>query len=597
MQNYLLYFLSGLLLFCLGCNRSESPVSGGKIHVNQVGFYPDQMKLAVATDPGDESGFSVINTETKDVVFEGKLGALRQSKFSSPTKIADFSGLKQEGTYVVRIGGLPDSYSFEIKKNVYHDVTKASIKAFYFQRFSTALPERYAGKWSRVASHPDTIVLIHPSAADAKRKANSAIRSPRGWIDAGDYNKYIVNSGITTGTLLSAYEDYSSLYDTLRLDIPESTNNVPDILDEVAWNLRWMLTMQDPGDGGVYHKCTNANFDGFVMPDKANTPRYVVQKGTGAALNFAAVTAQAARIYQKFEKDFPGLADTCLAASKRAWAWAIKNPSVSYDQEKINKEFDPDITTGGYGDGSFDDEFFWAASELLITTDDATFAQTIKDGAASGVTVPSWNQVRLLGHYSLLRHLKKIKPHIGESLPSLTSQLIALADSLIKDVDEQSFNTVMGKTPKDFIWGSNAVAANQSMVLLNAFRVSGEEKYLQYARHNLDYLLGRNATEYSFVTGFGDHTPMHPHHRPSESDGITDPIPGFLVGGPNAGRQDNCKYPFTSPDKSYVDDVCSYASNEVAINWNAPLVYVTGGIEYYHLLSNPVMSYSLLEMQ
>jgi len=112
-----------------------------------------------------------------------------------------------------------------------------------------------------------------------------------------------------------------------------------------------------------------------------------------------------------------------------------------------------------------------------------------------------------------------------------------------------------------------------------AYRLTADRSYLRHALGNLDYLLGRNATGYSFVTGFGGRSPLHPHHRPSAADGIDAPVPGLLVGGPNPGRQDGCAYPVTAPDKAYVDDVCAYASNEVAINWNAPLVYLSAALE------------------
>src|SRR5205823_1604009 len=92
--------------------------------------------------------------------------------------------------------------------------------------------------------------------------------------------------------------------------------------------------------------------------------------------------------------------------------------------------------------------------------------------------------------------------------------------------------------------------------------------------------LGRNATGYAFVTGFGTRSPMFPHHRPSQSDSVAAPVPGLLVGGPNPGQQDRCEgYPSRLPARSYVDAVCSYASNEVAINWNAPLAYLAGAID------------------
>ena len=104
-------------------------------------------------------------------------------------------------------------------------------------------------------------------------------------------------------------------------------------------------------------------------------------------------------------------------------------------------------------------------------------------------------------------------------------------------------------------------------------------KNIAGALTNLDYIMGRNATGYCFVTGAGSKSPMHPHHRPSVADGIEEPVPGLLAGGPNPGRQDGCKYEFTEPETCYTDLACSYASNEIAINWNAPLVYLINAIE------------------
>ena len=121
---------------------------------------------------------------------------------------------------------------------------------------------------------------------------------------------------------------------TLKTNIPESNDDVPDILNEALYNIRWMLTMQDPNDGGVYHKCTNAKFDAMIMPDKATEKRYVVQKSTAATLDFAAVCAQASRIFSKYKKQFPGLADSCLNAAVKAWQWAEKNPAFYISRMK-----------------------------------------------------------------------------------------------------------------------------------------------------------------------------------------------------------------------------------------------------------------------
>ena len=570
MRTIILFFV---VAFHFSCAQQKLSTD---IRLNQIGFYPNAKKLAVVVNE-TATEFFIASPDLKKKLFTGKLGEVRTSGYSpKKTRIADFSEFKMIGSFVVVVPGLGHSYPFEIKSKVHHPIAKASLKAFYFQRFSIPLTEEYAGKWKRASGPTHKQVEVHPSAASAARPAGTILSSPRGWIDAGDYNKYVVNSGITTSTILSAYEDFSSYYDTLKLNIPESKNELPDIVDETLWNLRWMLTMQDPNDGGVYHKCTNAKFDGMVMLDQANTTRYVVQKGTAAALNFAAVTAQASRILKRFEAQLPGLADSCITASVKAWNWAKQNPGVEYNQNKLNENFDPDIVTGAYGDKIFTDEFIWAAAELSTTTNDPGYLRSVDLLYNEPFLVPSWNQVKLLGYYTLLKNPKPLDEPIVQELKT---RLVKTADDLIAGVDQRTYNTVMGGTPKDFVWGSSAVAANQGILLMYVYRLTNNKVYAERALDNLDYLLGRNATGYSFLTGYGDKTPMHIHHRPSEADGIVEPVPGLLSGGPNPGMQDKCTYASSIPDEAYADDVCSYASNEIAINWNAPLVYLSAAIE------------------
>jgi len=573
-----------LILFSLICIVWSSVLSAqdavSKIRLNQIGFYPDGPKIAVVAD--DKDGvFSMKEAGTDKVVFTSKLSGPHKSAVSpNVTRIADFSTVTKPGTYKLNIEGVGDSYTFEIKPKVFCDVTKALIKGYYFQRMSTPLLPQYAGKWSRPAGHPDTQVQVHPAAASPERPAGTIISCPKGWYDAGDYNKYIVNSGITMGTLLSLYEDFPSYFDTLKTNIPESGDKAPDLLNEIAWNLRWMLTMQDPNDGGVYNKVTNAKFDGMVMPAVCTTTRYVVPKGTAATLDFAAVMAQAGRVFGKFKTVFPGLSDSCLKSAEKAWNWAIKNPKVAYDQNAMNKEFKPVISTGGYGDSKFNDEFIWAASELYISTKKDSYYSAVSMFPDTLMPLPSWGDVRLLGYYTLVRFGKSLTGQAQKDFPVLKKQIIISANRMIEGVSDRAYMTVMGKSARDFVWGSNSLAANEGILLIQAYKLTNEKKYLLGALSNLDYVLGRNATGYSFVTGYGHKTPMFPHHRQSEADGIADPVPGLIVGGPNPGQQDGCKtYPSRIPDESYTDAMCSYASNEIAINWNAPAAYLAGAIE------------------
>ncbi|UHG90388.1 glycoside hydrolase family 9 protein [Spirosoma oryzicola] len=573
-----------LALNLLGLSAQSQSLSES-IRLNQIGYYPNAAKIAVVVGEAQGS-FQVATPDLKKTLFTGTLGEPRKNVISGKTtRTANFSSFTKAGTYVLVIPGTGHSYPFEIRTDVHKPVATGALKGFYYQRVSTDLPAKFAGKWARPAGHPDTRVLIHPSAASADRPAGAVISSPRGWYDAGDYNKYIVNSGITMGTLLSLYEDFPAYTKSLNTNIPESTNKIPDLLDEALWNLRWMLTMQDPADGGVYHKLTNPSFDGMVMPDKAVKDRYVVQKSITAALDFAAVMAQAGRVYKAYNRELPGLADSCVTAAKKAWTWAKANPNAVYKQSEMNTKFDPDVVTGSYEDHFSSDEWIWAAAELYVTTKDDSYYKAVNLFPDAKTPLPSWPQVRTLAYYTLARFGNELTDAGKQALPVVKQHLTTFADSLILDADKQAFQTVMGKSAKDFIWGSSAEAANQGIALLQAYRFTDSPKrnqYLRYALSNLDYLLGRNAVGYSFVTGFGDKTPMHPHHRPSVADGIDEPVPGLLSGGTNANaaRQDKCAgYTSTVADEVFIDADCSYASNEIAINWNAPLVYLATALE------------------
>ncbi len=543
------------------------------VQVNQVGFLPGAAKWAAIPGARAEA-FTVVDAATGAVVHRGTLGPARIWAPSAQTlRLADFSALTAPGRYRVQVEGLPPSAPFTVAADAYAALNAAALKAFYFNRASTELKPEHAGRWARPAGHPDTRVLVHASAVGPRRVEGEVISAPKGWYDAGDYNKYIVNSGISTYTLLAAWEHFPAHFRRQRLNIPESGGPLPDILAEVLWNLEWMLAMQDPADGGVYHKLTNKGFDATVMPHQATGERYVVMKGTGATLNFAAVMAAASRVYAAF--DAP-LAARTLAAAQRAWAWAQANPAVPYQQPK-------DIHTGGYDDKDFAGEFGWAAAELYITTRDDAFWRAIR-AAELPVNVPWWGGTEGLAWMSLAHHRERLTPAADQRLieerirrqgAELTAKWVA---SPVRVALEQG----------DFNWGSNSGLLNAAMMQIQALRLGGDEgvdrrALLDSAQSALDYVLGRNALALSMVTGFGTHAVRHPHHRPSEADGVADPVPGFIAGGPNAGQQDaqHCPVPYASklPALSFLDHYCSYASNEVTINWNAPLVYLSAALQ------------------
>ncbi len=552
--------------------KASAATTASGIKLNQLGFLPNAKKLAVIPAT-NATNFSVIDVATKKVVLTAALSdAALWAPAEEKVKLADFSKLNVAGNYQIRVSGLNDSFPFTIAADQYNSLNAAVIKAFYYNRASIELTPQFAGIYARAAGHPDNKVQIHASAATNLRPEGTVISSPKGWYDAGDYNKYIVNSGISTYTLLAAFEHFPDYYKSQNLNIPESGDAVPDLLNEVMWNIEWMLTMQDPNDGGVYHKLTDKKFSGMVMPDQAVTQRYVVQKTTAAALDFAAVMATASRIYAGYESSYPGLSAKMLVAAQNAWAWAKANPTATYKQPD-------DIKTGEYGDLMLTDDFAWAAAELYITTKSDGYYVAMNPTQVLDA-VPSWSDVRGLAWISLAHHRKQLTAVADQQL--IASRIDSLAGSLLKKWQISAYGVSM--ETEDFIWGSNAVAANQAMMLIQGYRMNGNRNYLDAAQSLLDYLLGRNPTDYSFVTGYGDKPSMYIHHRPVAADGIEAPIPGFLAGGPQPGLQDkkDCGtvlYPSVIPAKAYLDHECSFASNEIAINWNAPLVYVSGAIQ------------------
>lgn len=532
-----------------------SIVNAATAYINQVGYRAsDAKEFTIADGSGnvdivDASGQTVLTVTPKPANMWAPSG--------QSVQLVDFSELKAVGTYSIKLNGQELRNDLKISDNTFEDVTKAALKWFYYQRASMALDKTYAGQWARPAGHTNASVALHNSTG-----GSGNINSSKGWYDAGDYGRYIVNSGITTYTLLSLYEHFPEYFKTLKWNIP-AEGTLPDLLAEIKYNLDWMLTMQ-ASDGGVYHKLTSLGFPGDVMPASDRDPLYVIGKGTAATLDFAGVMAVAARVYKPFDATF---ANKCLEAAKAAFAWGKSNPSKAFKNPG-------DVSTGEYGDGNLGDEMKFAGTELFITTGDASYKQNVSEAG-----VPNWGDVSGLALYGIATHENEFEA----SAQAAQALLSEMSDKFVNRA-MTGFGVVMDSD--DFVWGSNAVAANQGIWLLHAYYMTGEKSYYDAARKVLDYLLGKNPLNMSFMTGFGTKSPKMPHHRPSTADGVSAPVPGMLVGGPQPGGEDigseswECRdYRTGKPATSYTDNRCSYASNEVAINWNAPLAYLAGAIE------------------
>ena len=587
----------------------SAPADKENIRINQVGFYPDQEKTLTLEQSNLCEKIEIYKAGTDEKVWEGAELRSAVSPWSGKERrIFDFSEITEPGTYTVKAGNA--TADFTVSPAAYEELAQAALTAFYHQRSGMDLDPEIAGQWARKGGHPDTEVLIHASAASESRPEGTVISSPKGWYDAGDYNKYIVNSGYSLGLMAEAFLMFPEQYDweTKDIDYGEYTRNTQKIyepiFEELSYNEEWMWTMQDPEDGGVYHKLTTPNFEGFIAPVECRQQRYVVQKSVTAALDFAGSLCSMAglnsmawincdinaRIYkERYDK------------AEAAYAWAKAHPDALYFQEKINEAYDPDITTGAYGDFSADDEFFWAASSLYLATKKPEYLEDVKQYFPESFKLMSWGYVAPLGVFNWLQYEKHMlanktfwgkdlfgKPYYitaeeQEIIDRCKSMLLEYCDAAILEAEGSCFNNSYGNKPDEFLWGCLSSFCDQAICFLYAYEITGDEKYLVNAHRNVNYILGQNATGYCYVTGFGTKSPMFPHSRLCHSDGVEAPIPGLLVGGPNPDQNDIIevkKYDSDYPDESYMDIMPSYASNEIAINWNASLVAAIHWLAY-----------------
>ena len=577
-------FLLPLAFVLVHCSQSENqPVSSAKqplssdassppenkaqekIKINQLGYLSRGEKFAIVPAVG-ASQFELRRSADDSIAFTGPLSSALQWSLSGDDTFqqADFSSVEAQGEYYLYVAGLEPSSVFKIDDQLFPRVHDLALKAYYLNRASIALEQEYAGAWARPAGHPDTQVLVHSTAASENRPEGTAIASPKGWYDAGDYGKYTVNSGISMYTLMAAYEHFPKFYQQREINIPESNNGVPDILDEVKWNLDWLATMQDE-DGSVYHKLSSLRWPGEEMPHEDTRQRYVIGKSTGASLNFAATMAQASRIYDEFEQQFPGFAATCLSQAEAAWLWAEANPEQAFDPGE-----DGNKGSGAYEDKHFAGEFAWAAAELYLSTGKTKYFEAFQQYRAA-VNTPGWQDTNTLAYISLVFSAEQMLTPADYS--SVREALLNAAENIYQEYASNPYKVPM--VQRDFVWGSNSSAGNKALILLQAYRETENPNYRDAALGVLAYLLGRNPTDYSFITGVGHQPSMNIHHRPSQADTRREPLPGFLAGGPQSdNNSDECQYPSNSPAKSYLDDWCSFSTNEIAINWNAPLVYL-----------------------
>lgn len=524
--------------------------------VNQVGYLPDARKLFVivagSAQPGD--AFQVEEAAHGGPVLTGSIaGPAIDDRLSSGETVlfGDFSTLTATGRYRVVVNG-KSSPPFEVGERVYQRLFRDALRAFHLIRCGVAIDDPETGLKHDACHLDDASWKGEPTGLDVTG----------GWHNAGDFGKWVPTTAISAAKLMWAWELNPRGVAEVSVETADSSNDVPDILDQARWGIEWLLKMQR-NDGSVFHKVdSEPNFAWGLAPENDPYPRVAADASTLDAAVAAAALAQAARVFGQIDPEF---AERCRMAAERAFAWMEANPAVAH-------------TDPYYADSDPSQEITWAVGELSRLRDDAglraRFAAVVAGAPAEAVT---WQRPQLLGYLAVATDTR--------ADAALRKAVVGAIDELARGLAATTAATGyrVSTTPDQYAWGSNENLLDRAGALMSAALLVGNDEYRRLALEQLDWLLGKNPLDLCFVTGHGTRTVEHPYHWVSYALHVL--MPGWASGGPNQ-YPDGADAPLRAlqatsapPAKCFLDlasTAGSWASNEGQITENAALVLLTG---------------------
>lgn len=622
-----------IVLTCSTCEPEEPEAPPSLVHVNQAGYLPDLEKVASYAVPAAATN----KTASRD--WRLLEGTREQALAGTATEVAtgttdvvgtdnasgdylhtiDFSAVSATGSAfvleVTEASELHTSPTFAIQDDVYANLKYDALSYFYHNRAGSAVEASLVGAtWARDAGHVYDNSLDTKGCLDGSFECRSDVDVSGGWYDAGDHGKYVVNGGISVWTMLNQYERALHLganagdFADGTMNIPEAGNGTADILDEARYEIEWMLKMQIPAGhenaGMVYHKLhDDAWTPSAFNPASAtsgNNPRHIWAPSTAATLNFAAVGAQCYRVYKNIDATF---ANECLAKAKTAYQAAkdtpyMRSPLTDFTDDGGGQYEDLPGDRNAASSAYVQDEYYWAATELYIaaTIDSgngaSAYAADMTGASSYHLQMPSadpqtsmtWAHVSGLGVMSLATAGEAAGVNstwVAEARSAVTSR----ADTYVAASESEGYGVPFNVDT--VYWGSNSNVLNNALVMGLARDFSGcaNDDYLQAMNRSMAYLMGRNPMGTAYVTGYGEKAVANPHHRywaNSINSNFPTPPPGVLVGGPNAGMEDPVAAQLLQgcdPLKCYVDKLEAYSTNEITINWNSPLAWVSAYLD------------------
>lgn len=500
--------------------------------------------------PKELPDVSIYNMETGEIALTIplKLEFANWSLSGEDVYSFDFSAIKSSGVYQAYVPGVGVSTPIRVSDSALNKAAYTSAHAFYYQRCGTTLTEPYAEKdFTRPLDHEYDVTgrkidaAFHESLPrtplHSGEKPGVMINAQGGWHDAGDYGKYMPTAAAALWYLFTAYDIQQSKFQDGTWNIPESGNGVPDLLDEARWELDWMVRIQ-ADDGGVYHKQTSERWY-HGMPQDDDKPRFLYEKTTHDTALAAAVLASAARLWKVYD---PELSHLYLSRAEKAWAFIERHP-VAVPQGGFHNP--PKNVTGEYSDKEDIDNRLWAATELYRTTGLQKYKDYFETWWRKNKSHPwGWNTWQDFYRCAYWAYLNSDKPDADPKIRrEIKRGLIEKANKVIDLTNSNPYrNGARLNVPEWIGWGAFTQSSEYSFLLLQAWKVTSDKKYLDMALLNVDTQLGANPLSMSFITGLGSRSPKDPLHLPSMYDAVVKPVPGLPIFGPAAHLPNNQPY-------------------------------------------------------
>ena len=433
----------------------EVPESLPSILVDQLGYAADSSKIAVFCGESLPETFTIIDAESGESVYTGKI---EQKGYDEETGVyisyGDFTSFRIYGTYYIEASVIGQSYTFRIAHNPYGELYDAALKQYYYNRCGLTLSSELAGD----AAHN----ACHTREAQMKEDASVKLDVSGGWhVDEASTRSVTIGCA-TVDYLLLAYELFGHVFDD-NTGIPESGNGIPDVLDEVKYEIDWLLKMQDARSGAVYSSVSSADSItlGYLL--------YIDPVTMDATIQFAAAMAKFSYLYQDYDRAF---ATKCLQAADRACRYA----------EQYLEDVAPE-------------EYFYAAAELYRATGKQRYHSAVKNYLQQNPVEDMRNDFVFWGSVTYLSTKQKVDMNLCGAL----IKVLMLEGERISYASKNSKFLVSASEQQN---GSEQLLREITRLAVVDHIITNHE-YATVLQNHLHYLLGRNLQSISYLDDTG----------------------------------------------------------------------------------------------